>query len=455
MNADQVICVGNGRGNTKKFLCRAYHGPALTKREDTNFRFSIYTSWDALKVYRDFLVDVLSLLTCCGGTYKGIARYLDISKHAVEFSLAMLSDYLKDRKSEELVINEDLAVIYADFSGTRVSRAASVIMSRIGGKVAYQVCCEMNYLTAWNFVRMMKARLKVKPSTTVVFVTDGESAWVDPIRTFFPDAVHIRQFHSDASLGIVYVHFRYENKLYTLRTTWDVALSEGDADKEALRMRRRRKELKKDKKKDKEKRTELFRGLILWEGSVYTPRGTRRRIKWTRGATVSGVMGGDETSGTKGKIESLSKPEDSEEQNHYAKRWITPASDGVKEIFKGTVEEGLQIPSVKYAHSILVRVFGGLYITSNVAECLFTVKPALRYHRTVKQGDALIHAILYLRTELKSKSKTELRTFLMGEVVTPERMRRIAVRSSSPYKKDKLSGCNEITSSTDSLLGND
>ncbi|HIH97363.1 MAG TPA: hypothetical protein HA348_07845 [Thermoplasmata archaeon] len=285
---------------------------------------------------------------------------------------------------------------------------------------------------------MMKARLKVKPSTTVVFVTDGESAWVDPIRTFFPDAVHIRQFHSDASLGIVYVHFRYENKLYTPRTTWDVALSEGDADKEALRMRRRRKELKEDKKKAKEKRTELFRGLILWEGSVYTPRGTRRRIKRTRGATVSGVMGGVETSGTKGKIEPLSKPEDSEEQNHYAKRWITPASDGVKEIFKGTVEKGLQIPSVKYAHSILVRVFGGLYITSNVAECLFTVKPALRYHRTVKRGDALIHAILYLRTELKSKSKTELRTFLMDEVVTPERMRRIAVRSSSPCKKDKL-----------------
>ncbi|HIH97364.1 MAG TPA: hypothetical protein HA348_07850 [Thermoplasmata archaeon] len=144
MNVGQVIFVGNGRGNTKKFLCRAYHGPALTKREDTNFRFSTYTSWDALKVYRDFLVDALSLLTCCGGTYKGIARYLGISKHAVEFSLAMLSDYLKDRKHEELVINEDLVVIYADFSGTRVSRAASVIMSRIGGKVAYQVCCEMN-----------------------------------------------------------------------------------------------------------------------------------------------------------------------------------------------------------------------------------------------------------------------------------------------------------------------
>lgn len=127
----------------------------------------------------------------------------------------MLTDYLKDRKPGKIVIDDDVAVIYADFSGTRVSRASCMIMSKIGGQIAYQVCCVMTHLTA--FVRMVKTRLKLKPNTTVVFVTDGESAWVNPIRTFFPDAVHIRQFHSDASQGIVYVYYSYADKLYTLR----------------------------------------------------------------------------------------------------------------------------------------------------------------------------------------------------------------------------------------------
>ena len=44
MNANHVICTGNGRGETKKFLCRAHHDPDLTGRTDTNFRFSTYTS---------------------------------------------------------------------------------------------------------------------------------------------------------------------------------------------------------------------------------------------------------------------------------------------------------------------------------------------------------------------------------------------------------------------------
>jgi hypothetical protein len=443
MNADHVICTGNGRENTKKFFCRAYHDPDLTGRSDTNFRFSTYTSWEAYKVYRDFLVDALSVLTCCGGTYEGIARCLNISKHAVEFSLAVLTDYLKDRKPGKIAINEDIVVVYADFSGTRVSRASSIIMSRIGGKVAYQVCCAMNYLTAWNFIRMVKTRLKVKPNTTVVFVTDGECAWVDPVRTFFPDAVHIRQFHSEASRGIVYIHFRYEGKPYTLRTLWDVVLSEGDAGKEALRMRRRRKELE----KAKEERTELFPGLVLWEGTVYMPRGTRRKLN-RAGATVSGVMEGEaKGAAVSGVMESnnvnvtgevgiSSYIDNLKDQKTFTDRWIAPATDGVKRIFKGSVEEGLKIPSVRYAHSILVRVFGGMYITSNIAESLFTVKPAFRYHRTMKNGNVLVHTLLHLRTELKSKNREELRDFLMSKVVTVERMRRVAV-TASRREKDK------------------
>jgi hypothetical protein len=49
-------------------------------------------------------------------------------------------------------------------------------------------------------------------------INKSRSALVDPIRVFFPKAIHIRQFHGEASLGLVYVHFPFRNKLCTPRT---------------------------------------------------------------------------------------------------------------------------------------------------------------------------------------------------------------------------------------------
>ncbi len=54
-------------------------------------------------------------------------------------------------------------------------------MSKVGKKVAYEVCPVMNYLTAWKFVKSLRERLEVKDDATIVFVMDGEKAWLDPI----------------------------------------------------------------------------------------------------------------------------------------------------------------------------------------------------------------------------------------------------------------------------------
>jgi hypothetical protein len=219
----------------------------------------------------------------CEGTYDGIAKYLCLSKHTVEFSTAVLLDYLKkESRGKSIRVEGDMAVIYADFSTTRVSRAASMMISRVGDSVAYQVTCAMNHMTAWNFVRVLKERLVLNLNSKVVFVADGEKAWVDPIRRFFPEAIHIRQFHSENSLGLVYVHFPYEGKLYTVRFLWDTVSQKGEPNEKALKMRKWRKL----GFKNSPDRTELFDGVIVWAGIAYEPRGTRRK----RGATVSGAM---------------------------------------------------------------------------------------------------------------------------------------------------------------------
>lgn len=439
MSAENVTIIGNGRGDAKKFECRAWHDPALTRRESTDFKFSTYTSYEALRVYQDFLIEALTLLTLCEGTYDGISRYLNISKHMVEFGVEVLLDYLSaEGEKKAIEVEDELVVIYADFSGTRVSRAASVIMSKVGGSIAYQVACSMNYMTAWNFVKALKERLVVRPSAIIVFVTDGEKAWVNPIRAFFPGVVHIRQFHSNTSRGLVYMHFPYEGKLYTLRCLWDAVLENGKATEEVLRMRQRRK-LEEIEKEEMDK-TKLFEGIILWEGVVYEPRGARRKRK---GATASGAMNGkdcrlplaaqgDESSDVIGaRVEGCEISVKSYCNEPSDLEGIAPTADGARRIFKGSMEEAFQLPVVEHAYSILVHVFGGLYITSNAVECLFNVKPALRYHRTVKSGDALVQVLLYLWTQLRKRSRAEVKSFFR-DVVSFDRLRRVAVRSKKP-----------------------
>ena len=269
-------------------------------------------------------------------------------------------------------------------------------MSKVGDQTAYQITCKMNYLTAWNFIKALKEKLVAQPDATIIFVTDGEKSFVDPIRSFFPDAVHIRQFHSENSRGIVYVHFPYNDKIYTLRCLWDIVVEMGTVNHRALRMRKWRKlnEKKKEVEKTSEK-TKLFDGVIIWENIVYEPRGVRRKI--SKNATVSGAMMKKEEkqnhrvkqrNETLNSTDILALADSKSEAGNCTEtknlKYIAPVTARPKRIFEDSVEKAMQNPIATYVITILTAVFGGLYITSNAVESLFNVKPALKYHRTVK-----------------------------------------------------------------------
>ncbi|KXB01859.1 hypothetical protein AKJ44_02070 [candidate division MSBL1 archaeon SCGC-AAA261F17] len=441
LDNDEVIVTGNGRNGAKKYECRKYHDPELTRRDDTVFRFSTFTSYEALRVYRDFFVEVLSLFATCGGTYEGVAKYLNISKHMVDLSLGTLLDHLGDR-AEEIDVDDDLIVVYADFSSTRVSRSLSVIMGRIGDEVICLPCPVMNWMTAWNFVKGIKEMLG-SPEAQVIFVTDGEVSWVDPIKSFLPDAVHVRQFHSENCRGLVYVHLRHEGKDYTVRCRWDAVLDHGEPSDEALRMRQRRKLEGGNKRSGSKGWTELSDDIFVWEGRVKHPRGVRR--KEVESPTVPGATDEEQRNPESGKseedpslrdesegTETISNEETGDEEGED----IAPDGDGVKRIFRGKLEDALEIPTVKRAFDILKEVFGGHYITSNAAETLFNMKAPLRAHRTVKSGDAFLQLFLFLWKKVRKWDRTKIRTFFREEVVTMERIRRIAVGRRGIFTND-------------------
>jgi len=449
-SCENVIITGNGRNGTKKQLCRAHHDQELTGRDSTEFMFSTYTSYEAYKVYQDFLVEALTLLTTCEGTYQGIAKYLNISEHMVELSVQTMVDYMGENGRESIRVEGNPVVVYADFSGTKVSRSASIIMSRVGEEIAYQVCCTMNYLTAWNFVKGLKESLEMDEDATLIFVTDGEGAWIRPIRSFFPHAVHVRQFHSKNCKGLVYVHLAQMEQgggIYTVRFPWDVVLQEDKPSVDALRMRRRRKLERSMDTESKGDRTELSHEIIVWEGIAKYPRGTRRKEGKGEEATVPGAMDqaqeawkaedSREEKYCEGSIDGskLSEVcEESSEKYRVRKKGenIASGTGGAKRIFNGKLEDALKIPPVSYVFSILVGVFGGHFITSNTAESLFNVKPALKSHRTVKSGNAFIHLMLFLRTKVKRWSGEKIRSFFRDDVVTLDRLRSVTVRRKGP-----------------------
>ncbi|KXA91499.1 hypothetical protein AKJ57_01005 [candidate division MSBL1 archaeon SCGC-AAA259A05] len=276
MDNDEVVITGNGKNGGKKFECRKHHDPELTGRDTEEFRFSTYTSYEAYRVYQDFLVEALTLLTTCEGSYEGVAKYLNISKYMVELSEQTLLDYLDDDRRDAIQVDGDLVVVYADFSGTAISKSSGMIMSKVGGEVTYKVCPVMNYLTAWNFVKGLKDRIETDDDITVVFVTDGGKAWLDPVQSLFPDAVHVRQFHSKNCRGLVFVHLRHEGEPYTVRFPWDAVLEMGESSEDAQRIRRRRK-LEGSSPRSEEDWTELSDDVIVWEGITKHPGGEEGR----------------------------------------------------------------------------------------------------------------------------------------------------------------------------------
>ncbi|KXA93866.1 hypothetical protein AKJ65_05875 [candidate division MSBL1 archaeon SCGC-AAA259E19] len=297
----------------------------------------------------------------------------------------------------------------------------------------------MNHLTAWNFVKRLKERLETDDDTPVVFVTDGGTAWLDPIQSLFPDALHIRQFHSKNTRGIIYVHLRHDGEPYTVRFPWDAVLEEGKASEDAQRMRKRRK-LGEDSSRSGQEWTELSDEIIVWKGIAKYPRGRRKKDEKEEGVTVPEAMDGekepDDPNDLQEKEESEDGKNDSRESEETSEKdadekesmVIASGTATPKRIFKGKLEEAKEIPPVKRAFSILKEVFGGHYVTSNTAEALFNVKPPLKAHRTMKNGKAFAQILLYLRTELRNKNREDIKSFFRNEVVTYDRLRKVSVK---------------------------
>lgn len=400
---EYVKNAGSNKG-MKKFVC-------MNPCHEKKVYFSTSTSYEAVEIYRNCLTEILCLLVQTNAMINGITSYNETSKYFVELALEAMCEFVnKEAKKLKVKIdkNADLVTVFLDISGSGLARNKAIILARVEGKTIFDIITVSNYLSSYKILAAIKKKLQISGETKLVFVTDGENCFIDVIKHLFPDAIHIRQFHSRSCRGIIYIHLKYGGKDYTIRCLWDSVLNEGIPSEDVMKKR----ELKAKKKTSNKERStkvrysELSKDVMIWEGTVYAPRGIRRKLP------------------ENGKTR---KPEQvSSSNNTYApdtlisplKKTDTSTSDTPILIFQGSLEEAKKLDVAAYCFEILKKIFGGLYITSNMVETVFNVKSKLYPHRTMKLGERMMICVLYSQLALKGKNKEELRTFFKENIIT-------------------------------------
>jgi len=408
-----VTYVGTNKG-TRKFVCDNPH-------HERRVYFSTSTSYEAIEIYRETMAKNLCLLAHTNSNVRGITKYNETSKYFVEFALEALYEYITQEVNQPLIKidkNSELITIFFDLSGSKLAKNKAIILAKIGEKVIFEIVSHSNYVSTHQLISSIKNKLDLSGDTQIVFVTDGERCFVDSIKHFFPNALHIRQFHSQSCKGIIYIHFKYTQKDYTLRCLWDAVLKEGKASREVIKHRefKAKKRLSDKEIKKNVRYSELSTDVILWEGTVYLPRGVRRRI--TNKCKSSNNM-----------------------KNKQKKTKNTSTNDTTELLFKGKFEDAKRLKIVQACFKILKKIFGGLYITSNIVETIFNVKTKLSPHRTMKLGERILVCILYCHLNLKDKNKWELIKFIKERVITYELVMGNVLYGSGlqKNKKDELS----------------
>jgi len=80
-------------------------------------------------------------------------------------------------------------------------------------------------------------------------------------------------------------------------------------------------------------------------------------------------------------------------------------------------------------------LFGGLYITTNHVKSIFNVKNKLRPHRTMKNGERILHCVLYRELVLSKMNKSELREYIEENIITPEFIQNNVLKGNGAQRK--------------------
>ncbi len=144
-------------------------------------------------------------LVAAGLSQKKTVRMLGVTRTFVETVISALAKRLPTPPPE---LSGSLVVAFID--GFFSSRLA-ILVGKAGKNILWTFGGE-NTVTITAFLKRL--RKCVPEGATLVVVTDGNPAYVDPVRSILPSAIHVRHFHK--TWNQVIVHYPLESRVCSL-----------------------------------------------------------------------------------------------------------------------------------------------------------------------------------------------------------------------------------------------
>jgi len=185
-------------GRTPVFFCPRHGRVSMRRTLEARVFFALY----AIRVGQ---------LVAAGIPEKDVAELLGVTRTFVETAVRTLAARL-DLPAPRL--KGDLVVLFLDgFYGSRIA----VLVGKAGRHVLWTFG-EENTLTIRSLLE--RIRKSLPEGATLVVVTDGKADYIDPVRSVFPDCIHVRHFHK--TWDEVIVHYPLRGRVYSLHGPIDM-----------------------------------------------------------------------------------------------------------------------------------------------------------------------------------------------------------------------------------------
>ena len=297
-----------------------------------------------------------------GETVEAIAAKLNVSKYEVRRVVTMLIDLLGTKKIEN--IHDEIIVIFMDETGAG-ARSRCLVSALVCNHIVSYIANGRNFLTLNSALTAVRDAIGNVDGKKILVITDGYEAYVDAVFTVFPNAIHVRQFHSKR--GVVYIHFIEGGERRTIVLRWDAFLeSSGNVSENTIRKRKWSEKIR--------KRDNRIPQWVDRVRKIDTPLESSDTVYYYSGFKKHPVR----------------------RRSRIGRRWCRSKSKTkrvrrkpkIKLLFKGKLS-GL-VEKFEAAGEVIdtVRnVFAGRYITSNLAEYVFQFKPWLKTKHGLKSVD--------------------------------------------------------------------
>ena len=338
--------------------------------------FNANTSLEAINTRVENAKTILNFLLS-GDSERSISSRLGVSIYKVRKIVSAFVNRIKVITSRNPLIDAGPVVIYIDEASSGVN-GKCIIAAKVNDYDYLLVADGRNFLTIYSALMHIRENIASPDERDIIVVTDGYESYIDAVRAVFPHAIHIRQFHT--ARGVIYVHFRHDEELYTLVLRWDVVLN--CHVKSKLGESTLRKRIWKGKKRNVHKGSHgrswqvmvtLIDTPLADAKTCYLYRGIKRHPRRKRGVR------GDERRVKRRRRRS------------GRKKSCRGRSKRPKLIATGNIDDILpNHPQVWRPYLAIMSHFGGKYITSNWAEWEFQFKLWLRTRHGIKSGDEMI-----------------------------------------------------------------